>query len=79
MFEQAAQLTEIGAAIAAERARQGLRVGDLGVDASVVEAIEAGRPGLTTTQLERIADALQVDPIALRGGTVDVAPVPTRV
>ncbi|HWO27033.1 MAG TPA: XRE family transcriptional regulator [Kofleriaceae bacterium] len=70
-------LKEIGVAIAAERNRQGLRVGDLGVEASVVEAIEAGRPGLTTTQLERIADALQVDPIALRGGTVEPRPTPS--
>jgi IrrE N-terminal-like domain len=58
----------IGAVIAAERARQGLQVGDLGVDPHVVEAIEAGKPGITTTQLEKIANALQIDPFALRGG-----------
>lgn len=68
---------EIGAAIAAERARQGLRVGELGVDASVVEAIEAGRPGITTTQLERIANALQVDAIALRDGAIKPRPTPS--
>lgn len=68
---------EIGAAIATERARQGLRVGDLGVDPHVVEAIEAGNPGLTTTQLEKIASALQIDPIALRAGKVQARPQPS--
>ncbi len=68
---------EIGAAIAAERARQGLRVSDLGVDASVVEAIEAGSPGITTTQLERIANALQVDALALRAGAIKPRPTPS--
>jgi len=70
-------LKEIGAAIAAERARQGLREGDLEVDSSVVEAIEAGRPGITTTQLERIANALQIDAIALRGGAIKPRPMPS--
>ncbi len=68
---------EIGAAVAAERTRQGLRGGDLGVESSVVEAIEAGRPGLTTTQLERIANALQLDAIALRDGVVKPRPIPS--
>lgn len=67
----------IGAAIAAERTRQGLRVGDLGVNPEVVEAIEAGRPGLTTTQLESIAKALQLDPTALRGGELLRRPQPS--
>jgi hypothetical protein len=68
---------EIGAAIVAERARQGLRVGDLGVDSQVVEAIEAGQPGITTTQLEKIAIALQLDPIALRAGEIRARPQPS--
>jgi Zn-dependent peptidase ImmA (M78 family) len=63
-------LKVIGAAIAAERARQGLRIGDLGVEPHVVEAIEAGKPGITTTQLEIIANALQLDPVALRSGNL---------
>ena len=68
---------EIGTAIAAERARQGLRVGDLGVDPQVIEAIEAGRPGLTTMQLEKIASVLQVDPGALRAGKITVRSQPS--
>src|SRR5262245_17084897 len=60
----------IGTAIAAERARQGLRIGDLGVDPGVVEAIEAGEEGIRTMQLEKIANALQIDPIALRTGEI---------
>jgi hypothetical protein len=68
---------EIGAAIAVERARHGFRVGDLGVDSTVVEAIEAGRPGLTTMQLEKIANALQVDPVALRNGEIRALPQPS--
>jgi len=67
----------IGAAIATERARQGLRVGDLGVDPQVVEVIEAGNPGITTTQLEAIADALQLDPLALRAGELRAKPQPS--
>jgi hypothetical protein len=67
----------IGAVIAAERIRQGLRVSDLGVDPEVIEAIEAGRPGLTTTQLESIASALQLDPVALRGGELLRRPRPS--
>jgi Zn-dependent peptidase ImmA (M78 family) len=63
-------IREIGAAIAAERTRQGLGIGDLGVDPSVVEAIEAGTPGITTTELARIATALQLDLVALRAGVV---------
>lgn len=70
-------LKEIGATIAMERARQGLRTGDLGVDAAVVEAIEAGRPGLTTTQLERIASALQIDALSLRAGEIKLRPTPS--
>lgn len=68
---------EIGAAIATERTRQGLRVGDLGVDPRVVEAIEAGRSGITTTQLEKIAIALQLDPTRLRAGEIQARPQPS--
>jgi hypothetical protein len=70
-------LKDIGFAIAAERARQGLRTGDLGIDARVVETIEAGRPGITTTQLETIAAALQLDPTALRDGKIAARPRPS--
>ena len=68
---------EIGAAIATERTRQGLRVGDLGVDPHVVEAIEGGKPGITTLQLEKIASALQLDPNALRTGEIQARPQPS--
>ncbi len=61
-------LKDIGTAIATERIRQGLRTSDLGIDPHIVEAIEAGRPGITTTQLETVATALQLDPLALRTG-----------
>jgi Zn-dependent peptidase ImmA (M78 family) len=68
---------ELGAAIATERTRQGLRVGDLGVDSQVVEGIEAGKPGITTTQLEKIASALQIDAMALRAGEIRPRPQPS--
>jgi hypothetical protein len=68
---------EIGAAIATERTRQGLRVGDLGVDPRIVETIEAGEPGITTTQLEQIAEALQLDVAKLRAGEVQARPQPS--
>lgn len=71
MFQQ------IGAAIASERTRQGLRSSELGVAAEVVEALEAGKPGITTTQLEAIAHALQVDEIALRAGEIKLRAVPS--
>ena len=57
-------LKDIGAAIAAERTRQGLRTIDLGIDPHVIEDLEAGRPGITTTQHETVATALQIDPLA---------------
>jgi hypothetical protein len=59
---------EIGAIVAAERLRQARRVEDLGVDPRIVEALESGRGGITTTQFEKIAAALQLDPKALRSG-----------
>ena len=68
---------EIGAAIATERTRQGLQVSDLGVDPAIVEAIEGGRPGITTTQLATIARALQLDPKALRAGEIQARPQPS--
>jgi Zn-dependent peptidase ImmA (M78 family) len=71
MFQQ------IGAAIASERTRQGLRPNELGVAAEVVEALETGKPGVTTTQLEAIAHALQVDEVALRAGEIKPRPVPS--
>jgi hypothetical protein len=70
-------LTAIGAAIAAERTRQGLRTSDLGIDPHIVEDIEAGRPGITTTQLETVATALQLDPLALRAGKITPRPRPS--
>jgi hypothetical protein len=70
-------LKDIGAAIAAERTRQGLRTSDLGIDARIVEDIEAGRPGITTTQLETVATTLQLDPSALRAGQITARPRPS--
>jgi Zn-dependent peptidase ImmA (M78 family)/DNA-binding Xre family transcriptional regulator len=61
---------EIGAVVAAERIRQKRRVADLGVDAHTVENLETGNPGITTSQLDKIAAALQLDPFALRAGTL---------
>ncbi|MGN6105979.1 MAG: ImmA/IrrE family metallo-endopeptidase [Kofleriaceae bacterium] len=70
-------LKDIGAAVAAERIRRGLRTDDLGIDARIVEDLEAGRPGITTTQLETVAATLQIDPIALRSGTIVPRPTPS--
>jgi Zn-dependent peptidase ImmA (M78 family) len=70
-------LKDIGAAIASERSRQGLQTNDLGIDSRVVEDIEAGRRGITTTQLEAVATTLQLDPIALRSGRVVTRPRPS--
>lgn len=70
-------LAKIGALVAAERSRQGLHSGDLGVDAAVVEALERGQEGITTIQLETVADSLQLDPFALRRGELVSRPVPS--
>jgi hypothetical protein len=70
-------LEAIGTVIATERTRQGLRTSDLGIDPHIVADIEAGRPGITTTQLETVATALQLDPIALRAGTIAARPRPS--
>jgi hypothetical protein len=70
-------LKDIGSAIAAERTRQGLRTNELGIDPHVIEDIEAGRPGITTTQLETVATTLQLDAIALRAGKVAARPRPS--
>jgi Zn-dependent peptidase ImmA (M78 family) len=70
-------LKEIGAAVAAERARQRLATRDLGIDPRIVDDLEAGRPGITTTQLETIATKLQVDLVALRAGQVLARPRPS--
>jgi hypothetical protein len=70
-------LKNIGTAIAAERRRQGLRTSELGIDSQIVEDIEAGRPGITTTQLETVAAALQLDPVALRVGKIAARPRPS--
>ncbi|MFY9343266.1 MAG: XRE family transcriptional regulator [Planctomycetota bacterium] len=70
-------MSKVGAAVAAERSRQGLRVEDLGVDASVVQHLEAGMPDVTVAALETIARALQVDHVALRRGVIVARPRPS--
>jgi uncharacterized protein DUF955 len=70
-------LKTIGTAVAAERARQRLGTRDLGIDARIVEDLEAGRPGITTTQLETVATKLQLDPQALRAGQLISRPRPS--
>jgi hypothetical protein len=70
-------LKAIGTVVAAERARQRLGTRDLGIDARIVEDLEAGRPGITTTQLETVATKLQLDPQALRAGQVISRPRPS--
>lgn len=70
-------LAKIGAAVAAERRRQGLEQDDLGVDAKVVAALEQGLPGITTVQFRTLAEALQVDAVALRRGEIVAMPLPS--
>jgi hypothetical protein len=48
-----------------------------GVPTEVIEALEAGTPGLTTTQLDALATALTIDVQALRQGQVVPRPSPS--
>lgn len=77
MYTLRVSLERIGAAIAAERARQGLAAGELGIDPAIVAATEAGRSGITTTQLAAVASRLQLDVHALREGAVVSLPQPS--
>ncbi|MEO5731169.1 MAG: ImmA/IrrE family metallo-endopeptidase [Byssovorax sp.] len=48
-----------------------------GVSLSVLMALEGGRPGITTTQLDDVAGVLSLDPIALLNGREVPKPVPS--
>jgi hypothetical protein len=62
-------LGDVGTTIAAERTCQGLRTRDPGIDSRIIEAIEAGRPGITTTQLATVATTRQFDPLPYGGSS----------
>lgn len=74
-------LAEIGVVVARVRARQGLSLADLAgrveADVTTLERLEAGEPGVTTTQLDDIAEALGLDPRALRRGAERLRPAPS--
>ena len=74
-------LAEIGAVVARVRARRGVSLGDLARriegEVAILERLEAGQPGITTTQLDDVAEALALDPRALRRGEERLRPVPT--
>lgn len=70
-------LAKIGALVKAERARQQLGVADLGVHPDVLTSLEDGRPGITSIQLDAIAEALQVDAVSLHRGEIVPRPVPS--
>ncbi len=66
-------LNVIGAIVRAARERAGLSVSEVAGRAQIepaarVEALEAGRPGVTTAQLARIAEVLSLAPGALLKG-----------
>lgn len=65
-------LAVIGAAVKRARRRRQWSLPELaaasGVPADLLEALEAGGKGLSTTALDRIADALSLDPSALLKG-----------
>jgi transcriptional regulator with XRE-family HTH domain len=74
-------LVEIGAVVAGVRARRGVSLADLArrieADVATLERLEAGQPGVTTTQLDDLAEALSLDPRALRRGEERLRPAPT--
>lgn len=65
-------IERIGDIVRAVRERGGRTLDDLadrsGVSRAVLEALEGGQRGITTTQLEDVAVALSLDPTALLGG-----------
>lgn len=74
-------LDQIGALVAQVRARRGLSVADLAAtiegDVAAVEKLEAGQSGVTTTQLDAIAETLGLDPRALRRAEEIARPAPS--
>jgi Zn-dependent peptidase ImmA (M78 family) len=74
-------LAEIGEVVGRVRHRQGISLAELAgrieVDPAIIEALEAGRPGITTTQLDGIADVLALDPQVLRAGKERARPAPS--
>lgn len=50
---------------------------DTGVQPSVLEALEAGKPGITTTELGAVARTLGLDANALLSGREELRPVPS--
>ena len=74
-------LTQIGRIVRDARGRAALSVDELAkaaaVPATSIEALEAGKPGMTTTQLEHVARALCLAPAALLRGRAEVKPEPS--
>jgi len=74
-------LAEIGAVVARVRARTGASLAALAdrieCDVATLERLEAGQPGVSTTQLDDLAEALGLDPRALRRGEERLRPAPT--
>jgi transcriptional regulator with XRE-family HTH domain len=74
-------LAEIGALVGRIRTRRRLSLSELaakiGIDVAIVERLEGGRPGVTTTQLDAIARALDLDPQALRRAEEVLRPAPS--
>lgn len=72
-------LDRIGRIVEAARKREVQSVADIakqtGVSADVLEALERGEAGITTTQLDAVADALSLDPGALLLGREVARPV----
>jgi len=62
-------LRDIGKIVASARKRLNLDVQGLAtrasVEAAVLSALEKGKPGITTTEIDRIAEQLELDPAAL--------------
>lgn len=65
-------IDRIAAIVRSVREREPCSLSDLadrsGVPLSVITALEGGRPGITTTQLDDVAGALSLDPTALLNG-----------
>lgn len=74
-------LDRIGQVVLTARKQAGLSRDDVareaGVQAQALESLEAGKPGLTTTQLVAVARALFLDPVALLSGRKEERPVPS--
>lgn len=81
MVESPSMLARIGEVVARVRARKGLEATGLAAQVEaeviVIERLEAGQSGVTTTQLDAIARVLGIDPGALRRGEELGRPVPS--